>query len=221
MHYEFDFQVIWDGWHLLLDGLWITLAVTICSLSASLVLGLTFGLLRLSKSRILSWAALAYIETFRNTPALVQLVWVYYCLPILTGVNLSAAVASTLTLALYGGAYNAEIFRAGIQSIDRGQIEAGLALGLKPFDLFRRITFPQAVRRVIPPLVNESITLLKFSSLVSILGVADLTYKAQVLATTTFRPIETFTFIGIVYFALCGVLSILATRLESKMARFG
>lgn len=135
------------------------------------------------------------------------------------GIDLNAGVSCGVALAMYGTAYNAEIFRAGIQSIERGQVEAAQSIGLSPFHTFLHIVLPQAFRRMIPPLVNESITLLKFSSLVSVLGVADLTYQAQVLATTTFRPIEIFTFIAIIYFFLCGSLALLARIVERRMSR--
>jgi ABC-type amino acid transport system permease subunit len=112
----------------------------------------------------------------------------------------------------------AEIFRGGIQSIERGQVEAGRSLGLSHTQTMRKIILPQAFRRMIPPFVNEAVALLKFSSLVSVLGVADLTYKAQVLSSTTFRPIEIFTSIAVVYFVLCTALSYAAKRLELRLA---
>ena len=219
MSYEFHFNVVKDNWPFLIEGIWLTLGVTGGALGSNMVVGLVFGALRMSKSPWLRYPVMAYIETFRNTPALVQLIWVYYCLPILTGIDLNAGVSCGVTLAMYGTAYNAEIFRAGIQSIERGQVEAAQSIGLSPFHTFLHIVLPQAFRRMIPPLVNESITLLKFSSLVSVLGVADLTYQAQVLATTTFRPIEIFTFIAIIYFFLCGSLALLARIVERRMSR--
>ncbi|MCE2482050.1 MAG: amino acid ABC transporter permease [Alphaproteobacteria bacterium] len=219
MSYEFHFNVVRDYWEFLIEGIWLTLGVTGGALASSMVLGLVLGVLRLADAPWLRYPAMAYIETFRNTPALVQLIWVYYCLPILTGLDLNAAVSCGVALAMYGAAYNAEIFRAGIQSIERGQIEAAHSIGLSAFHTFRHIVLPQAFRRMIPPLVNESITLLKFSSLVSVLGVADLTYQAQVLATTTFRPIEIFTFIAAIYFVLCGFLAVLARVVERRMSR--
>ena len=112
----------------------------------------------------------------------------------------------------------AEIFRGGIQSIDRGQVEAARTLGMSHFQTMHKIVLPQAFRRMIPPFVNESVALLKFSSLVSVLGVADLTYQAQVLSTTTFRPIEIFTFIAIVYFVICTIMSYCARLLEIRLA---
>ncbi len=218
MSYSFRFNVVLDNFYFLLSGVYWTLGVTGAALSCGVVIGLVVGLCRLSRRRMVSGPAVVYIEVFRNTPALVQLIWVYYCLPILTGLNMTAVVSCTIALAVNGGAYIAEIFRGGIQSIDRGQIEAARALGMSSFQTMRKIVLPQAFRRMIPPFVNESVALLKFSSLVSVLGVADLTYQAQVLSTTTFRPIEIFTFIAVVYFVLCTMLSYSARRLERRLA---
>ena len=162
--------------------------------------------------------AIGYIELFRNTPALIQLMWVYYCLPILTGIEMGAAASATVALAINGAAYIAEIIRGGIQGVDRGQVEAARTLGLSYAQTMRKVVLPQAFRRMIPPFVNESVSILKFSSLVSVLGVADLTYQAQVLSTTTFRPIEIFSFIAVVYLVLCSALSLFARRLELRLA---
>ena len=218
MDYVFQFNVVWENIGWLLEGIRVTLIVTFGSLSSGLVFGLLLGMVRLSKRRWLSRLAQAYVELFRNTPALVQLIWVYYCLPILTGINLDAITSCTVALALYGTAYIAEIFRAGIKSIDIGQVEAAQSIGLTYMQAMWSVVLPQAVRRMIPPLVNESITLLKFSSLVSVLGVADLTYQAQVLSTVSFRPIEIFTAIAAIYFVLCGVLAVASQQIERRMA---
>jgi len=219
MPYKFQFDVVSNNLAFLLSGIQLTLLVTAAALTGSLVLGLIVALARMSKRPWLKMPATAYIEVFRNTPALIQLMWVYYCLPILTGIDLSAAPSATLALGVNGAAYVAEIIRGGIQSIDRGQVEAARTLGMSHFQTMRKIVLPQALRRMIPPFVNESVSLLKFSSLVSVLGVADLTYQAQVLSTTTFRPIEIFTFIAVVYFVLCTALSFMANRLERRLAR--
>ncbi len=218
MDYSFQFNVVWDNIGWLLEGIRVTLIVTFGSLSSGLVFGLLLGMVRLSERRWLSRLAQVYVEIFRNTPALVQLIWVYYCLPILTGLDLNAITSCTVALALYGTAYIAEIFRAGIKSVDIGQVEAAQSIGLTYMQSMWSVVLPQAVRRMIPPLVNESITLLKFSSLVSVLGVADLTYQAQVLSTTTFRPIEIFTAIAVIYFLLCGVMAVASQQLERRMA---
>jgi len=218
MSYSFRFNVVTDNLGFLLAGARATILVTIAALLIGMVIGLVVGMARLSKRPYVAGPATAYIEVFRNTPALVQLIWVYYCLPILTGLNMNALISCTIALAVNGSAYLAEIFRGGIQSIDRGQVEAARTLGMSHLQTMRKEVLPQAFRRMIPPFVNESVALLKFSSLVSVLGVADLTYQAQVLSTTTFRPIEIFTFIAIVYFGLCTLLSYSARRLERRLA---
>jgi polar amino acid transport system permease protein len=218
MPYQFHFDVVWANKGFLLAGVVKTLEVTAAALSIGIVAGLIIGITRVSARRWLSRTALGYVEVFRNTPALVQLIWVYYCLPLFTGLNFSASLSCIIALALNGSAYIAEIFRAGIQGVDRGQVEAARALGLSYPKTLRKIILPQAFRRMIPPMVNESVALLKFSSLVSILGVADLTYQAQVLSTTTFRPLEIFTGIALVYFVLCTALSYMAGRLERRLA---
>jgi len=218
MSYSFRFNVVTDNLGFLLAGARATILVTIAALLIGMVIGLVVGMARLSKRPYVAGPATAYIEVFRNTPALVQLIWVYYCLPILTGLNMNALVSCIIALAVNGSAYLAEIFRGGIQSIDLGQVEAARTLGMSHLQTMRKVVLPQAFRRMIPPFVNESVALLKFSSLVSVLGVADLTYQAQVLSTTTFRPIEIFTFIAIVYFGLCTLLSYSARRLERRLA---
>lgn len=218
MTYSFRFDIVRDNWYFLLSGIGVTLWVTFAALTTAMFIGLVVGLFRMSKRWFPSVASAAYVEVFRNTPTLIQLIWVYYCLPILAGINFSAIASCTIALALNGSAYVAEIFRGGIQSIDRGQVEAARSLGLSFRQTMRKIVLPQAFRRMIPPFVNEAVALLKFSSLVSVLGVADLTYQAQVLSTTTFRPIEIFTAIAVVYFVLCTMLSYCARRLERRLA---
>ncbi len=218
MRYTFRFDVVRDNLGFLLSGIQATLLVTAAALSIGLAIGLVVALGRMSKRAWLYGPATAYVEIFRNTPALVQLIWVYYCLPILTGINMNAPVSCTIALAVNGAAYIAEIIRGGIQGVDRGQVEAARTLGMSYAQTMRRIVLPQAFRRMIPPFVNESVALLKFSSLVSVLGVADLTYQAQVLSTTTFRPIEIFTFIALVYLLICTAMSYCARLLEIRLA---
>jgi len=215
----FRFNVIADSIPYLLQGLEITLLVTSMSLLFSLIIGLAAGLMRISKRWYFYGPATVYVELLRNTPVLVQLIWVYYCLPLLLGIDFSATISCIIALSLHGGAYVGEIARAGIQSIDTGQYEAGKSIGLTYQQLMRKIVLPQAFRRIVPPLANEGVTLLKYSSLVSTLGVADLTYNAQLVATTTFRPLEVYTFLAIEYLILCLFLSYLAHRLEQRLAK--
>ena len=218
MEYKFQFGVVRDNWEFLLEGIWITISVTGGALAAGLFVGLFLGMMRLSKHMAVSQPALWYIELFRNTPALIQLMWVYYALPILTGLELNAIMSCTVALSLNISAYLAEIFRGGIQSIERGQVEAARSLGLSFAKTMRKVVLPQAVRRMIPPFVNETVSLIKYSSLVSILGVADLTYQANVLSTTTFRPLEVFSFIALVYLVICTSLSYSAQRIEKRLS---
>lgn len=218
MSYTFQFDVVWRNLGFLLSGVELTVLVTAAALTSGSVVGLFIALARMSPRRWLLLPAIGYIELFRNTPALIQLMWMYYCLPLLTGLEMSAVASATLALAVNGSAYIAEIIRGGIQGVDRGQVEAARTLGMSHAQTMRKIVLPQAFRRMIPPFVNESVSILKFSSLVSVLGVADLTYQAQVLSTTTFRPIEIFTFIALVYLVLCSALAYVARRLELRMA---
>lgn len=216
MNYRFHWGIVGENLGYLLHGIWLTLAVTAVSLAFAIMIGLIVGVMRISSKGVLKRMAGAYVEVFRNTPTLVQLIWVYYCLPVLTGINLSPTSSCIFALSINGAAYVAEIFRAGIQAVPSGQVEAARSIGMSWPKAMRKIILPQAVRQMIPPFVNESVSLLKYSSLVSVLGVADLTYQAQTLSTTTFRPIEIFTFIGVVYFLLCWAISATAHVLEQK-----
>jgi ABC-type amino acid transport system permease subunit len=160
----------------------------------------------------------AYIEFFRNTPTLVKLVWVFYLIPILFGLSTDAVTSCIIALAVAAAAYIAEVVRAGIQDVARGDIEAAEAIGMRPITVLRRIVLPQAIRKVLPPLANTFIVFLKYSSLVSIVGVNDLMYRANVISTTTFRPIETYTVLALFYFVLCYGLSKLFSLVEGRMA---
>ena len=214
----FRFSVVTDSLPYLIGGLKITLLVTVLSLLFAFIIGLIVGMMRLSKYRMLSVPAAAFVLLVRNTPLLVQLIWVYYCLPIMIGLDLSPITSCVIALALHGGAYTAEIVRSGIQSIDPGQMEAAKSIGLTFAQAMRRVILPQAFPRITPPLANEGITLLKYSSLVSTLGVADLTYNAQVIATTTFRPLEIYSALALEYFILCSILQYLTYRVERHLA---
>jgi polar amino acid transport system permease protein len=216
--YTFRFDVIWDYLPYLLNGVWITMLVTAASISIGMVIGLAVALCRRSRNPLLSLPARGYIEFFRNTPTLVKLVWVFYLVPILLGVQTSALTSCILAMAVSAGAYIAEIIRAGIQDVPRGDIEAAQAVGMMPAQVMRRIVLPQAFRKTLPPLANTFIVFLKYSSLVSVLGVGDLTYRANVVATTTFRPLEAYTVLALFYFVLCYGLSRCLGAVEKSMA---
>jgi polar amino acid transport system permease protein len=215
--YEFRFDVVWQYLPYLAKGIWVTLLVTGASIGIGLVLGLFVALCRLSKNPILSLPMRGYIEFFRNTPTLVKLVWVFYLIPIVLGIQTSALTSCILAMAVSAGAYIAEIFRAGIQDVPRGDIEAAQAIGMTSRQIMRRVVLPQAVRKMLPPLANTFIVFLKYSSLVSILGVSDLMYRANVISTTTFRPLEVYTVLAGFYFVICYGLSLGLRRLEESM----
>lgn len=216
--YSFNFGPVWQNLPFLLAGSKITMIVTCSSVVAGLILGLLVGVLRLSNSRVLAFVGWLYVLLLRNTPAFVQLIWIYYCLPILTGIELNTMASCIVALSLHSGAYVGEIVRGGILGVDRGQTEAGRTIGLSKFQVLHRIVLPQAIRRMLAPLVNEAVAVLKFSSLVSVLGVADLMYQAQTLATTTFRPLEIFTFAALEYLVLCVFFSSIAKVVEKRFA---
>jgi His/Glu/Gln/Arg/opine family amino acid ABC transporter permease subunit len=216
--YEFRFDVVWQYLPYLAKGVWITIWVTLASTGIGLVLGIVIAVLRLSSNPILSMPMRAYIEFFRNTPTLVKLVWVFYLIPILLGLKTEALTSCIIAMAVSAAAYIAEVVRAGIQDVPRGDIEAAEAVGMTPMTVLRRIVLPQALRKVLPPLANTFIVFLKYSSLVSVVGVNDLMYRANVISTTTFRPIETYTVLALFYFVLCYGLSKAFSRFEARMA---
>lgn len=216
MDYRFRFDVVWNNLDFLLDGLWLTLAISGLSLVISMAFGLLVALLRLSPSRPLSFTAATYSEVFRDTPALVQLIWVYYVLPILLGIRISAFSAAVIGLTMHSTAYLAEIYRAGIQAVPKGHREAAQVLGMSPVQIMWRIVLPQAIKTVLPPLCNNFVDLIKLSSLASTFAVAEVTRKATELSASTFRPMEIFSFVALLYFFICWPLSMLVRQLERR-----
>jgi|SRR5579859_2676118 len=216
--YQWDFGALWSYRSLVAVGLAYTIGYTILCVALGLVVGTAAGLGRLARSRFVGWPLIAYVEAFRCTPLLVQLVWFYYALPVLLGISMSPALAATLTLSLYGGAFYAEIIRAGIVSIDAGQWDAGRALGLGHILLMRKVILPQALKRMLPPLMNQSIIQLKNTSLVSVLAVPDLLYQGQVVTAATYRPLEVYTLVALVYFAVLFPLTLAVQGLERRLA---
>ena len=216
--YEWDFGFLWKYRTLLIGGIGYTLLFTVICVIGGLIVGLAAGMGRLSSHKFVSVPLRAFVEVFRCTPVLVQLVWFYYALPVLTGIEMSAPVAAALCLSLYGGAFYSEIIRGGIISTDIGQTEAGQAIGMTRFQVMRRIILPQAFRKMIPPLVNQSILQLKNTSLLMVLAVPDLLYQGQVIAHDTYRPLEVYTFIAITYFLILFPVTLWAKRLEHNSA---
>jgi His/Glu/Gln/Arg/opine family amino acid ABC transporter permease subunit len=187
--YQFDWSVVWKNLGALLDGLRITIVLAVLAMSLSLVGGLMLALIRRSPSKMARSAVSAYVEFFRTTPFLIQLFHISF----------SPFVSGLLALSLNVSAYNAEIFRAGIESIGRGQVRAGLALGMTRTQVMRRIVLPQAVRRVIPPLGSQWVSMFKDTSLVSFVNVADLTYRGLLIRANTYKDLEILTALALIY----------------------
>lgn len=219
MRYQWNFTFFGQYWPLLWRGTLVTVAFTIGTVLLGLLIGLLIGLGRLTKSRLLNWPLIALIEAFRCTPLLVQIVWFYYALPVLLNIQIPANAAAVATLSLYTGVFYAEIFRAGITSIERGQWDAARALGLSRWKMMRLVILPQAVRRMVPPFVNQSITQLKNTSLVSTIAVPDLLYQGTVITETTYRPLEVYTIVAAIYFALLFPSTLLAQWYERRSAK--
>lgn len=216
MTYVWDFNVIYTYREVLLVGLGNTILYTIACIVGGLLVGLLAAFGRLSSLRMVRWPTQLLVEIFRCTPLLVILIWFYYALPVLLGVKISALIAGLLALSLYGGSFYGEIIRAGIISIDIGQREAAQALGMRRGDAMRRIVLPQALRRMVPPLMNQSILQLKNTSLVSVLALPDLIYQGQLVTHETYRPLEVYTTVAVVYFAILFPATLLVQRLERR-----
>jgi polar amino acid transport system permease protein len=209
-HFTWDFGLFFRDLPFLLKGLVVTIEVSLFSIVAGSVMGLMVALLRLSPLRPLRWIAAFYVDFLRATPLLIQLVWVFFALPILLGGSLPPVVAAVLTLGAYSGAYLAEIFRSGILSVASGQRHAALALGMTGAQVLRRIILPQAIVRMLPPIASTFITLVKDSSLVSLISVSELMWAAQSLSAISLRPAEILTGTGLIYVAITYPLSLLS-----------
>jgi polar amino acid transport system permease protein len=217
MNYVWDFAILGKYSHLFWLGLAWTIAYTIGTVFLGTVLGLIVGMLRVQRWALIDWLLVAYIELFRCTPLLVQIIWFYYAFPVVIGLNIPAHVAAVSVLTLYGGAFYAEIVRGSIESVPRGQWDAARALGLGGWRLLRLVILPQALKPMMAPYVNQSVTQLKNTSLVSVIAVPDLVYNATLINADTYRPLEVYTVVALIYFAILFPATFVARRLERGM----
>ncbi|WP_426413480.1 amino acid ABC transporter permease [Bradyrhizobium ganzhouense] len=218
MNYHFDFSLILQSLPVLLRGLLVTIQLWVPSIAIGLALGFLLALCRLSKAPWLRVPSLLYIELFRDTPVLIQLIWFFYAFPIIIGVQLSPFVAALLGLSLNTSSYSAEIFRGGIESIAAGQWEGAKALGMRPAAVLRRVILPQVFKRMLPAFTNRAIEVAKMSSLASVLSVHELMYQGRLLSSTYYRPLEILTTVALIYFLLIYPGSYLSMKLERRMA---
>jgi polar amino acid transport system permease protein len=200
MNYSFDFQSI--SFAPLWEGLMVTLELTAAANIIGIVGGFLLALLIMSPIAVIRLPAMLFVEFFRCTPAIVQIVWFFYCVPMLFNVFLGSMTMGILALGFNLMAFNAEAYRASIQAVPREQIDAGIALGLNPLQRILYIVLPTAFRASIPVLLTNGIGIFQQSALVAIVAVQDLMYQGKTLATETYRPIETFTVVALIYFAV-------------------
>lgn len=215
----FDLSVMNGYWHLIGSGLMLTLYYTVVTSAAGTVIGLVMGLLQLMRFRPAVWVGRSFVEFFRNIPLLVTLMWTYYALPIFLQIDIPKQLAGIVALSCYVGAFYAEILRAGVQSIDAGQTDASMAIGMTYGQRMRRIILPQAFRRMVPPLAGQTIIQMKNTTLLSVITIPELLYQASYASSQTYRPMEVYTVLGGVFLLLLIPLNHLARMLEGRPAR--
>jgi len=212
----FDFPLIVESVPFLLHGAVYTVQVSVLAIAFDLVLGWLFGLASVSGVAGLRALAWGYVQFIRGTPLLVQIFLIYFGLPVL-GVNLPAFWSGVIALGVNSGGFQAEIVRAGIESIDRGQSEAARSIGMSRLQTLAFVLVPQTIRRVIPPLTNELITLVKSSSLLSAIAALELTHAGQLIIARTFAPFEIYAAVAVMYLLLVSVLSRASALLERRV----
>lgn len=201
----------------LLQGLQVTIYIFFFAIILGFVIGLVVAMLRLAPLKILNWIAKVYVDAIRGTPFIVQLFFIYFGVNSLQIISLNNTTAGIITVAINAGAYFAEIIRAGIQSIDKGQTEAARSIGFTSAQSMRYIVLPQAFRRMLPTITNQSIISLKDTSLLSIIGIADLTQQGQIQASATFEAFKIWLTVGVVYFIIIYLLTLLANFIERRV----
>lgn len=202
MDYTLDLGAVTRNMGPLMDGLWVTPQLTLAANVIGVIAGFALALLTTSRLAVLRLPAMLFVEFFRCTPAIVQIVWFFYCVPMIFNVFWGPVFMGIVALGLNLTAFNAEAYRASIQAVPREHLDAGIALGLSPTQRILNIVLPQALRNSVPVLLTNGIGIFQQSALVAIVGVADLMYQGKTLATATYRPIETFTVVALIYLAI-------------------
>ena len=219
MTYHFSFGFILDYWSALLVGLATTLKRTVICVVLGMLLGFALSLMRTSENRLIYAIGSLYVEFFRGTPVLIQIFWIFFCLPLVLHVEIGSLASAIIALSLYMGAISCETFRAAMKSIAREQHDACVALGLVPLAKITHVIFPQTILRAIPTLLSNTVSLFKESSLVSAVGMSDLLYVGQNIATRTFHPVEILTTVAFIYFVIAFPLTRAVTIVEQRLLR--
>jgi polar amino acid transport system permease protein len=215
--YDWNFGLIWEYRAYFGRGLLVTLKLMALTIVFAIPFGLAVALLRMRTQWFPRAMGAAIVDVTRAVPPLVWVVWGYYCLPVITGITLSGMTTVVMALALYTGVFFAEIFRSGLQAVDRGQIEAAYAGGMNSLQVLRRITGPIAFLRVLPPFTSQCVLVIKNTSLASFVAIPELLYEGQRLSVFSFRPMELLTFVAVCYCAFILPLSALANKLDNKV----
>lgn len=214
-----DFSVLLRFQEALALGLWTTIKLTLICIVLGCSLGFFIGLARTAPSVIVRGIASVYVEFFRGTPVLIQLFWIFFCLPLILGIELSNLASGVIALTLYMGAITSETFRASLKSVGREQMDACIALGLPRRVQVTNVILPQAVLRAIPTLLSNCVSLFKESALVSAVGMADLMFVGQNISNNTARPIEVLTVVALIYFAIAFPLTRAITLVEGRILK--
>jgi polar amino acid transport system permease protein len=201
-----------------MSGLWMTLLISAVTLVLAMLGGLIIAMLDMSRWRVVRIIGITFGEVIRNTPILVQLLWVYYVLPIVFDIGIGSFAALVIGLSVYQSAFISEVYRSGIQAVPHGHREAAQVLGLTQLQTLRRIVLPQAIRMTLPPLASNFVQLIKFSSLGAVISVSEITRRGMELSSSAFRPLEIFTFIAVVYFFICWPLAMAIRFWERRVA---
>ena len=215
---SFDFSLIWNSLPLLLAGAGVTIEITAIAVGLGFIFGLITSVCRLSGVKTLQVIAVCYVNIIRGTPMLVQIFLIYFALPMVIGERINPFVAAVAACSINSGAYVSEIFRAGIQSVDKGQMEAGRSLGLSWMQTMRYVIMPQAFKHVIPPLGNEFISMTKETSLVSVIGFEELTRRGQLIIAKTYGSFEIWLTVAAIYLVMTLTIARLVSYLERRFA---
>ncbi|OIJ15996.1 arginine ABC transporter permease [Anaerobacillus arseniciselenatis] len=214
-----DFSQIVPSIPYIMKGIWVTLQIVSVSLIFGFILGTILSLFKIGKITVLRWLADAYTSIFRGTPLILQLFLIYFATPQVIGYDISAYAAAVLTFGLNSAAYVSEIIRAGIQAVDKGQREAAEALGVPYRPMLVNIILPQAIKNILPALMNEFITLTKESAIISTIGVLDIMRRAQIVQANLYKPFEPLIFAALIYYIMVMALTLLGRLLERRLSR--
>ncbi|EOO17067.1 amino acid ABC transporter permease [Bacillus cereus] len=214
-----DFSAITPSIPYILKGLEVTLKIVAASAVVGFILGTLLALCKIARIRVLNIAADIYTSIFRGTPLVLQLMIIYFGVPQMMGYEIPAFLAAVLAFSLNSGAYMSEVIRAGIQAVDKGQAEAAMALGIPYSKMMRNIIFPQALKNILPALVNEFATLTKESAVVTVIGATDLMRRAYIVGGETFKYLEPLLFVGLIYYILVIILTLVGKAIEGRMKK--